>query len=736
MTTATPATSTTATLLSNLTPQVWGNLVVEADLHLSLLNHEGRLLRDIYKKVDSSEEAIAKAFDILDRQGMGCLDFDQFVEGLNRCLYAFGGTALPKNLSSLETLWAEASTGSQELTRRVSREAFGLVLRRLKMEILLSMIQDAFDPVTSRSTVAPGGYGAINGDIGANNTDKLRQLNMSKLDRADKDMMLKVFNFTKRSMYKWDVSEDRQRDFFLTNRTSDIILKWIMVECHDYTNIFRLAVKYCIHNLHLEDILKLETQKPKVAYQGGNHFVIIPTLRLSRDTDKALQTWRAEHHDDVGVRLDKRGRRMTPFPIMLEEATASVYSAGPPENDSTVITIRTSWRTVNNKTGTQMTMRKTATSSSSSSVSARAPLARQPSRSGERQASEKTKSRSNVIAVSPDVGVGGVECTRSANGDIRPHAEECTMTSDQIAPTCLQVPSVAGSAAEEIHRVLRTSGMSAGRIGEEEGQESLPDAIVADEDSLQREDWALFPGPTARDFDDMSVTIASDQEDNAFDMQMMHEVAESIYHTNSTALDNTAQWLFHSIFDHTVDRLAPIVEAYQIRVSYFQDMLHERGANFGKDKTKAVMDTKLDLLWLQRRVALLKPILRQLMRTVPPELQLYYQDVDDHLERCLEGLSGLCNTAQSIVDEAHHHREERINEILLFITIITSIFTPASFLASVFGMNFQKPEGGPGIPELKWQHGYIWFWLWSFLLSGGVLACVRYKVGDRIRWWG
>lgn len=231
-TSATPATSTTATFLSNLAPHVWESLVVEADLQLSLLNHEGRLLRDIYKKVDSSEEAMTKAFDILDRQGLGYLDHDQFVEGLNRCLHTFGGTVLPKNFSSLETLWAEASTGSREPTRRVSRETFGLILRRLKMEILLPEIQDQLEPVASafsRSTVAPDGHDATDGGIGTDNTDKLRQLNMFKLDRADQNMMLKVFNFTKRSMYKWDVLEGRQRNFFLTNRTSDIILKWIMV---------------------------------------------------------------------------------------------------------------------------------------------------------------------------------------------------------------------------------------------------------------------------------------------------------------------------------------------------------------------------------------------------------------------------------------------------------------------------------------------------------------------------
>lgn len=95
--------------------------------------------------------------------------------------------------------------------------------------------------------------------------------------------------------------------------------------------------------------------------------------------------------------------------------------------------------------------------------------------------------------------------------------------------------------------------------------------------------------------------------------------------TNASISGNTAQWLLHSILDHTVDRLLPIVEAYQVRVAYFQDTLYRRAADFGKTQTSEVMDTKLDLLWIHRRVALLKPLLKHLLRTVPADLQLYYQ---------------------------------------------------------------------------------------------------------------
>lgn len=111
-------------------------------------------------------------------------------------------------------------------------------------------------------------------------------------------------------------------------------------------------------------------------------------------------------------------------------------------------------------------------------------------------------------------------------------------------------------------------------------------------------------------------------------------------------------------------------------------------------------------------MALLKPLLKHLLRTVPADLQLYYQvrvcsvyvrelcwsmrfdsaqcrlssnaqDIDDHLDRCLEGLLELGSTAQSIIEEAHHHRENRINEILFTITIVTATFVPANFIAGV-----------------------------------------------------
>lgn len=83
---------------------------------------------------------------------------------------------------------------------------------------------------------------------------------------------------------------------------------------------------------------------------------------------------------------------------------------------------------------------------------------------------------------------------------------------------------------------------------------------------------------------------------------------------------------------------------------------------------------------MQRICLSVSPAVSHISSTPPPSTA---QDIDDHLDRCLEGLSELGNTAQSIVEEAHHHREDRINEILFTITIVTATFVPANFIAGV-----------------------------------------------------
>jgi magnesium transporter len=70
-----------------------------------------------------------------------------------------------------------------------------------------------------------------------------------------------------------------------------------------------------------------------------------------------------------------------------------------------------------------------------------------------------------------------------------------------------------------------------------------------------------------------------------------------------------------------------------------------------------------------------------------------------------------------------------MNEVMKLLTIISTIFIPLSFVAGVYGMNFD-PEVSPwNMPELKWRFGYLFALAIMGVMAGGLLIYFR-----RRRW--
>ncbi|RMH79328.1 MAG: magnesium and cobalt transport protein CorA, partial [Calditrichaeota bacterium] len=69
----------------------------------------------------------------------------------------------------------------------------------------------------------------------------------------------------------------------------------------------------------------------------------------------------------------------------------------------------------------------------------------------------------------------------------------------------------------------------------------------------------------------------------------------------------------------------------------------------------------------------------------------------------------------------------KMNEVMKILTIIATIFIPLSFLAGVYGMNFDTTVSPFNMPELRFPYGYPLFWLLSLILAGGLLLFFRKK---------
>ncbi|HEY2735652.1 MAG TPA: CorA family divalent cation transporter, partial [Polyangiales bacterium] len=92
----------------------------------------------------------------------------------------------------------------------------------------------------------------------------------------------------------------------------------------------------------------------------------------------------------------------------------------------------------------------------------------------------------------------------------------------------------------------------------------------------------------------------------------------------------------------------------------------------------------------------------------------YLRDVYQHCVQIIDILETFRELAASLTDLSLSMASNRMNEVMKWLTILSSVFIPATFLAGVYGMNF------PIIPELHVPHGYLLFWLFCIGQTGAL----------------
>ncbi len=102
--------------------------------------------------------------------------------------------------------------------------------------------------------------------------------------------------------------------------------------------------------------------------------------------------------------------------------------------------------------------------------------------------------------------------------------------------------------------------------------------------------------------------------------------------------------------------------------------------------------------------------------TIDSDLYLALRELHDELGGILDILDAYRDAAQNLTDLYVTSTSNRVNDILRVLTIISTIFIPLSFVAGVYGMNFEH------MPELRWKYGYAWALAVMAAIAGGLLV--------------
>jgi magnesium transporter len=97
----------------------------------------------------------------------------------------------------------------------------------------------------------------------------------------------------------------------------------------------------------------------------------------------------------------------------------------------------------------------------------------------------------------------------------------------------------------------------------------------------------------------------------------------------------------------------------------------------------------------------------------------YFQDVYDHVLQVIEAIDVSREMLSGLMDLYHTAVSNRTNETMRVLTVLASIFIPITFVAGVYGMNFDH------MPELHWRYGYLFVWGLMFAITVGLLAVFK-----------
>jgi magnesium transporter len=171
-----------------------------------------------------------------------------------------------------------------------------------------------------------------------------------------------------------------------------------------------------------------------------------------------------------------------------------------------------------------------------------------------------------------------------------------------------------------------------------------------------------------------------------------------------------ADHLAYAVLDALIDGYFPVLESLGDRMEALEEEILRSPST---DDVAAVHQVKRDLLSVRRAAWPLRDALNSLIRDpgdlVGAETRVFLRDCYDHCVQVIDTLETYREIASGLMDAYLSAVSHRMNEVMKVLTLIATIFIPLTFVAGVYGMNFDTSSPW-NMPELKWKYGYFAFW--------------------------
>ena len=184
-----------------------------------------------------------------------------------------------------------------------------------------------------------------------------------------------------------------------------------------------------------------------------------------------------------------------------------------------------------------------------------------------------------------------------------------------------------------------------------------------------------------------------------------------------------ADYLAYALLDTIVDRYFPLLEHYGEQLEDLEETIIRQPRH---SVIATIHDIKRDLLSLRRAIwpqrETFNTLLRDHTALLTDETRLHLRDCYDHTVQLIDLIETYRELGSDLMEIYLSSVSNRTNETMRVLTVIATLFIPLTFIAGVYGMNFNAGTSPWNMPELGWYWGYPLVLVVMALVAAGQLV--------------
>lgn len=199
-------------------------------------------------------------------------------------------------------------------------------------------------------------------------------------------------------------------------------------------------------------------------------------------------------------------------------------------------------------------------------------------------------------------------------------------------------------------------------------------------------------------------------------------VRERLLNGLSKARGKGIDFLAYALVDKIVDNYFLILEGIEDHIEDIEDELIK---DTGEVTPIQLMHIKKQLILLRKYIYPLRDEIRKLQhdetKLIDRGTVKYINDLYDHLQNIIQNLESFRDTVTNLMDLYSSTVSNKLNAVMKTLTVVGAIFIPLTFIAGVYGMNFQW------MPELHYKWAYPAVWLIMVVVAAGMVLYMKSK---------